>query len=330
MAPHAASSLQETSHQPEPSAANPSRSNEDLNLAVLRRHWPTVLSILHIASYCVVYLFNVTTQSWEKADIDGTLFIVNHVSDAEGEEKFSANILNRRRLENFAYELHAPDDIELDPKFIILKKGGEGTDMQIFGLWVFSEPPPNSTAHAHEITGHVIVEFAKRAQASRELAEVQRNGEEDLDPAGQDEKEPEEPEEPESVPMGRQLSLRELFGQQRQKDSSWSVHNHTSSQEVRPPPQSQIQPPLMSLFTSNPDTDFPQGSPPPSQEVRQPPQSQPQPSLLSLFTSNPDTDFFQSTTPSRRSPKVKSEGPAHATGSRPINLVDLFNAAGKS
>lgn len=30
--------------------------------------------------------------------------------------------------------------------------------------------------------------------------------------------------------MGRQLSLRELFGQQRTQDSAWSVQNHHTAQ----------------------------------------------------------------------------------------------------
>jgi hypothetical protein len=279
----------------QPSSANPVRSNEDLNLAVLRRHWPTILSILHIAAYCVVYQFNRATTSWEKADIDGTLFIVNHVTDAEGEERFSANILNRRRLENFSYELCDPEDVQLDPKFIILNEG-DGDDRRVHGLWVFSEPPPNSTAHAHEVTGHIIKEFAKRAAEVRQhLAEAQHNGEqhrEDPAPAVRDVEEPEEAEATEGVPMGRQVSLHEIFGVQREKDSSWSVQNH--------------------------------GGQVPGQQAAQPSQ----PSLLSLFTSNPDTDFFQTPTPTRRSPKLTIEGPAvHGTGSRPIKLGELFKAA---
>jgi hypothetical protein len=282
----------------QPSAANPTRSNEDLNLAVLRRHWPTILSILHIAAYCVVYQFNPVTLSWEKADIDGTLFIVNHVTDPDGAERFSANILNRRRLENFAYELRDPEDVQLDPKFIILNEG-EGDDQRVHGLWVFSEPPPNSTAHAHEVTGHIIKEFAKRAADVRQqLAEAQHNGHEGPAPAvqevGESEEEDEGEEEEEAgpaegAPMGRQVSLHEIFGVQRETDSSWSVHNHGGGQQQA---------------------------------------AQPQQPLLSLFASNPDTDFFQTPTPPRKSPMSKGVGSAvPSAGSRPINLGDLFKAA---
>lgn len=38
--------------------------------------------------------------------------------------------------------------------------------------------------------------------------------------------------------MGRQLSLRELFGQQRTQDAAWSVINHHNAQ-VAPPSQGQ-------------------------------------------------------------------------------------------
>jgi hypothetical protein len=277
-------------------AANPARSNEDLNLAVLRRHWPTIASILHIAAYCVVYNFNKETTAWEKADIDGTLFIVNHVTDTDGEERYSANILNRRRLENFSYELRDPQDVQMDAEFIMLNEGDDD-HQRVHGLWVFSEPPPNSTAHAHEVTGQVIKSFAQRAADMREHpAEAQHNGDhhhEDPAPAVQEVDESEGHEAADGVPMGRQVSLHEILDVQREKDSSWSVHNHRGGQ----------------------------GS------VQQA-QAPPQPSLLSLFTSNPDTDFFQTQTPPRRSPKVRSEGPAvPSTGSRPIDLGDLFKAA---
>ena len=41
-----------------------------------------------------------------------------------------------------------------------------------------------------------------------------------------------------SVPMGRQLSLRDLFGQQRTQDAAWSVINHHNAHA---PPQPDLQ-----------------------------------------------------------------------------------------
>lgn len=46
-----------------------------------------------------------------------------------------------------------------------------------------------------------------------------------------------------SVPMGRQLSLRDLFGQQRTQDAAWSVINHHNAQahiHAQPPPELQL------------------------------------------------------------------------------------------
>ena len=42
------------------------------------------------------------------------------------------------------------------------------------------------------------------------------------------------------VPMGRQLSLRELFGQQRAQDAEWSVNNHDSSRAGPGVPQGDV------------------------------------------------------------------------------------------
>jgi hypothetical protein len=59
-----------------------------------------------------------------------------------------------------------------------------------------------------------------------------------------------------SVPMGRQLSLRELFGQQRTQDAAWSVVNHHNAQALhqgyQPTPSPQPAQPAMlnQLFMS--------------------------------------------------------------------------------
>ena len=183
----------------------PVRTNEDVNFSVLHRHNNNITSIISIAPYAVVYTFSTATQTWEKAAIEGSLFVCqltptynsSPVYDSNGNpstplpiEHYAVHVLNRRALENFALELYSPDSIEITPDYIILQGtsaavvpfppaedllDGNGADAAeeesvIYGLWVYPEPPPASTAIAREVNARVIVDCATRAEESRRLA----------------------------------------------------------------------------------------------------------------------------------------------------------------
>ncbi|KAL2350351.1 hypothetical protein BJ546DRAFT_832755, partial [Cryomyces antarcticus] len=192
----------------------PTRSNAELNLSVLRRHDPRITAILSIAPYAVVYLFSPPTQQWEKCGIEGTLFVCQLAADsAVAYDRYAVVILNRRGMDNFETELLSVEDVEVTDEYVILQgKGG----VKVYGLWIFSEPAPSSTALMREVNARIIHDCAALAQNSRALVREQQQQE-----ASQTEPDA-------SIPMGRQLSLRELFGQQREQDSGWSAHTHTS------------------------------------------------------------------------------------------------------
>ncbi|KAF2474295.1 PH domain-like protein [Lindgomyces ingoldianus] len=214
----------------------PPRSNEELNLAVLRRHYPEVVSVQHIAHYAVVYTFSQDSALWEKSGVEGTLFVCELAPSPTGANRFSVIILNRRGLDNFRIELTSDADMEITDEYVILQDNNV-----VYGLWVFSEPPPSSTANNRVETAGKIRVLAKQAADSRQARDpVQRNGAEAAD------------REEDSVPMGRQLSLRELFGQQREQDAAWSVHNHHSpglSSGFAPTPDPAANKVVTQLFT---------------------------------------------------------------------------------
>lgn len=188
--------------QPAPAAQEPRKlSNEELNISVLRRHNPAVTSILSLAPYVVVYTFNRATQQWEKNGIEGTMFICQLTQGSYGEERYSVFVLNRRGLNNFDILLTDGENVQITDEFLILKSEKEEESEEIIGLWIFSEPPPNSTAETRKINAEVIKECATHAGKSLELA-----------------KERQAAQQQQSVPMGRQISLKELFGQQRTQD----------------------------------------------------------------------------------------------------------------
>jgi len=195
-----------------------------------------VTSIISIAPYAVIYLFSPTSQQWEKIGIEGTLFICQLSATEIGADKFSVIVLNRRGLGNFQAELLNEEDVEVTDEYVILRVYDDEAGIQpIYGLWIFSELPPSSTANTRAMTAQIIRDCAMQAETSRKIAKQQH-----LDVTnGHDE----ERETAQSEPMGRQVSLRELFGQQREQDDGWSVKHHS--------PQTKS-----SQFIPSADTDF--------------------------------------------------------------------------
>lgn len=236
----------------QPQTPAPQRTNEELNLAVLRRHNPAVTSILSLAQYAVVYFFNATTQLWEKIGIEGTLFVCLLTQGELGEERYNAFVLNRRGMENFEVRLSDGDDIEITDEYVILKvdeqagdtpagnsggnnnssnnngngarRGGQTNKPTIYGLWIFSEPAPSSTADARSLNARVIKECAVHGGESKKLAQ-QRLAAEQSQNASHNYSHADAAQG--GVPMGRQISLKELFGQQRAQDDEWSVKVHS-------------------------------------------------------------------------------------------------------
>ena len=254
----------------------PERTDEELNLSVLRRYNSDVLGLEYVAPYVVVYTFNPESLTWEKSGMEGSTFLCALRPDSEYAYRCAVTVLNRRSLDNLTVELFSRDNVEISDEYIILKSEA-AVESQIYGLWVFREPPPSSTAHHPE-------EFAKKVQQCVEKVEsshasiIAAQG----DGAGQQE----------SEPMGRQISLSQLFGQQRREDDSWSIRSHSPS---RPPTQAQ---------------------------------QQPVPQLTQQFSSTADTEFFRSSTKPTTTPSPAVS--AQSNGQQRDTLLDLFRKASEN
>ncbi|MCJ1340770.1 hypothetical protein MMC09_006066 [Bachmanniomyces sp. S44760] len=257
--------------------APPTKTDEELNLSVLQRHDNSIISLDFIAPYAVVYVFSPDSQQWEKSGIEGTCFLCRLSSSATRPERYSVVVLNRRGLDNFNVELRSSEDVEITDMYIILQSNADGIP-HVYGLWIFSEPPPSSTAHFREM-------LAQKIQACAEISE--NSFLQSQNPPGNGHET--EPTEGNSVPMAREVSLQELFGQQRQEDDSWSVRSHSPQRE-------QIQP--------------------------QPPTQPPQ------FVPSADTDFFR-TPKRHAKPPSPSTVSAQSNGQPENHLLDLFKKAGE-
>ncbi|MCJ1478696.1 hypothetical protein MMC13_007377 [Lambiella insularis] len=189
------------------------RTDEELNLSVLQRHNRDVITLEYVAPYAVVYQFSPDSQQWEKSGIEGTAFVCGLRPHAESPHRYEVMVLNRRGLNNFNLELLNATDVEITEEYIILNSTHDSVP-HVYGLWVFSEPPPSSTSHHRTAIAHKIQECALRVETGRKAVQEEAINEED---AHMDD----------GVPMGRQVSLKELFGQQRQQDDAWSVRSHS-------------------------------------------------------------------------------------------------------
>lgn len=244
MAPHKSKAR---AHQPQPPPPQPSdyetdapppavdvplpppRSNEELNFSVLRRIYPELVAIEHVTPYAALYTFTRETQQWEKVGVEGTLFLCRLAPSPIGADRYSVAILNRRGLDNFYLELTSEEEMEFTDPYVILQ------DDQIYGIWVFADPPPASTANCRTETANKIMQAAEKARLSRESKEQEQAQEANIGAQQTFENE----QTPTATLMGRQLSLRELFGQPRPQDAAPSGYDHHSQQVPQHYPQQQ-------------------------------------------------------------------------------------------
>ena len=293
-----------------------SRTDSELNLAVLRRHNPQILELHHVAPYAVIYAFSPQTSAWEKTGCEGSAFLVSLLPNATHSMRYAVMVVNRRGLENFELELQTPEEIEITEEYIILQgQGSDGTPC-VFGLWIFTEPAPASTAHQREELSQKIVTAAQQVESGRRDAPA--SGQHDVE---------------HSADMARKGSLTAMLEQQRQQDDAWSVRSHSpmhpqSIQERVPSFVRSASPHGGQVYSPSHDSHGVSNHAP-HQHV----DAYGGPS----FAPSADTDFFLSTRPlgasPRRSPSpaVSAQGSVNGNGSgQKATLLDLFKKAGEN
>lgn len=257
-------------HPPPPSSQVPPRTIDELNLSVLKRYNPSIRAILSVAPYAVIYKFIPSPEpEWIKSGVEGSLFICQLEPGQLGEEKFTAIVLNRRGLENFEAELKEDETggVELTNEYIIVTSNVSGQPTAT-GIWVFNEGQGSSTAVTRDLIARFMKEKAVQAGQSRTAAEEalrQRNG--SVQP-------PYHSGDGFGAPMGRQISLQEMFGQQRKDDDEWSVRIHSPNREQQLP---------LPMRASRLAQEGPQPVSQPVPQQQQPPAAAPHNHLVDLF-----------------------------------------------
>lgn len=326
-------------HQP-PTMA---RSNDQINISVLRRHWPDINTILSTAPYAELYVFSSEEQKWEKAGKGGTLFVCTLTSPDPDILRYSAVMLNRKGLDNFAAEIKSTNDVELTEDLMIYVKGGDGEDANIYGLWIHTEPN-TSTAQTRQLNAEKIMECAAAAEATRKTALERMAEEERLRERMQDEEQEEQEEdygnttealeveeEHSSVPIGKQLSLTQLFDSQRAQDRGFNVHSHQTSRQPLTHPSGHAQDGAYYTKEDGNELSTTQiennGESQKLEDLENlTPPAAPAQILIPQFQTAPDTDFFRSGPKFTPVHEQSGQGAGHGV---PVNggnalLEDMF------
>ncbi|KAI8803313.1 hypothetical protein BJ742DRAFT_829293, partial [Cladochytrium replicatum] len=108
----------------------------ELNLVVLKRHDPSIDSIIDGTSHVVVYDFDTATQSWTKRGVEGAMFIFSRGDDGVGTGKgYGFFVLNRLGVDNFKVVLTGDMEFQLMADYVIYRQ----PDDSIIGLWMYEE-----------------------------------------------------------------------------------------------------------------------------------------------------------------------------------------------
>jgi hypothetical protein len=178
-------------HPAVPPAALAQRSNTELNMAVLKRYLPDISDIRSVAANAVVYTLDPETVTWDKANVEGTMFVCKQ---GKQEARGCIFVLNRKGLDNLIVNLAHVQHIEVKDNLLILameNKDGDEATSKVLGLFIHADMESTRATNTDLI--QALWTEVREAPASQQ----EPTG--DLGPAMQ-------------AMGGRQVSLNELFG----------------------------------------------------------------------------------------------------------------------
>jgi hypothetical protein len=187
------------------------RTVEEINFSVIRRYVPSLQRIIAKAPSAVVYTLIPTTGQWDKANIEGTLFVCQLTpSPTTGTERHCIVILNRKGLENLIIESGEIANVEITDEFLLLEFRSKNEELDsevrnIMGFYLHSYQDTPREEICQLIKEHWEIAMRDRIETQAEEGVA----EEDVDDSFRGS----EIGRGESKPMGRRLSLTELFGQ---------------------------------------------------------------------------------------------------------------------
>lgn len=179
---------------------------EELNLVVLQRYVPSLVQILAQAPKGELYNFSTETNTWARGNVEGNLFVGKLTpSPITGAARHCIVILNRRGLDNLIIESGEIDSVEITDEFLLLgfrrQDDRHNAEVKVVGFYIFPDPG----MHSREYICQMVKEHWEMAKMDQ-----YRSGQQEA--ISYDDEVMESIEEGATVPLGRRLSLSELFG----------------------------------------------------------------------------------------------------------------------
>ncbi|RYP40877.1 hypothetical protein DL767_001358 [Monosporascus sp. MG133] len=158
------------SQPPPASAALVNRTNTELNLSVLKRYLPSISHILSVAANAVVFTFSLDNMAWEKANIEGPMFVCSQGSAAAdgewGHDGGCVFVLNRKGLDNLILDLTTVSKHETQNDLLIFRVEEGSADDKVVGLWIHPETEETRPTNAALI--NQVWSSARTAKEQRE------------------------------------------------------------------------------------------------------------------------------------------------------------------
>ncbi|KAF8850855.1 PH domain-like protein [Acephala macrosclerotiorum] len=190
----------------------PTRTREEINDTVIRRYVPSLQSIVAIAPNAVIYTFAPETETWDKANIEGSMFVCQLTpSQVTGGARHCIIVLNRKGMENLIIESGEIEVVEITEQFLILAFQSHG-ERKTLGIYLHG-----SEHYPRDYVCQLVKAHWETAMEERTEVGSEEYDEEVLQsieaPA-------------ENRPMGRRISLSELFGRPEQTEDEGEYYHH--------------------------------------------------------------------------------------------------------
>lgn len=136
------------------------------NLRVLQRIDPNIVDLAITATHVVLYEFNNAKRTWEKKNVEGSLFVTKR-SDAP---RFKLIVLNRSSTENLEVPITASFQMQVKEPYMIFRDSSAssipGADETIRGIWFHDGKERDQIASYMEqvVKSLVKIEEMERAQ----------------------------------------------------------------------------------------------------------------------------------------------------------------------
>ncbi|CAJ1956385.1 unnamed protein product [Cylindrotheca closterium] len=123
------------------------QARKEANLRLLQRTTdPTISNILDSATHVVLYKFAPASQSWEKSNVEGGLFL------AVKQSGYMMVILNRNSPDNYSIQLSANFQLQHQDPYLIFRQVEQGETV-IRGIWF---PNANERLTVNESLSQVL------------------------------------------------------------------------------------------------------------------------------------------------------------------------------